>query len=302
MWTYLDDANITSKSCDLCWEETDITPYASWDGRNSYSAINIAGRFQGKPFKIQNKPFNLADQKCMLQCKKGYWSNWDKGSALINAVNPEHDQRCTSDNCKTFISAQNAGYCDACWPAAEVNTYETWIGKSSYSQVQIAGKDASGPFLKHVATNSCQLQCDTGYWSYFNSNASGSTDPLDQRCTWDNCKGWNHHEFFWLQSYDDLNLLKSHTTDILSEFEPADAWQLPDTYDDGTGPTVLTHHLTRFRITGSTKKSTLEGWYSNSDYALWEISPDGTVCWNLLYEDKFKRGHIEIESGTNAIQ
>jgi hypothetical protein len=51
----------------------------------------------------------LENDQCTLQCASHHWANL--GTALIAGTDPHLDQRCTSDNCKTFDTAQNPKLC-----------------------------------------------------------------------------------------------------------------------------------------------------------------------------------------------
>lgn len=93
-----------AKSCNACWTHADISTFSTWDGRGSYLESEVAGRDSSESFRLETA-------QCILQCATGYWANWDTGSTLISAANPELDQRCTSDNCRTFDVTQQAKHC-----------------------------------------------------------------------------------------------------------------------------------------------------------------------------------------------
>jgi hypothetical protein len=89
--------------CTECWDQPDMTTYSTWIGRGSYVKTEVTHRLLLEPFK-------LTDSICVLQCTAGSWSNFNKID-LISTGDPARDQRCTSDNCKTFNVAQDAKHC-----------------------------------------------------------------------------------------------------------------------------------------------------------------------------------------------
>jgi hypothetical protein len=129
----------------------------------------------------------LDNDQCTLQCATSYWANL--GTALIASTDPHLDQRCSSDNCKTFDAGQNPKYCLTCWTQADMATYSTWLGKQTYAETEVAGRVLAQPF--NLENNTCLLTCTTGYWANWGTGGHliDSTDPAwDQRCTSDNCK------------------------------------------------------------------------------------------------------------------
>ena len=70
-----------------------MTIYSGWLGKGSYTDAEVSGRNVETPFELES-------DVCLLKCVPGYWENY--GTGLISATDPARDQRCTSDNCKTF--------------------------------------------------------------------------------------------------------------------------------------------------------------------------------------------------------
>jgi hypothetical protein len=70
-WNYnANDSTITAKTCNECWQDSDINPYTSWDAAYSYYEQEVVGRDIRNAFKI-----NTSLSNCELQCSLGYWSN-----------------------------------------------------------------------------------------------------------------------------------------------------------------------------------------------------------------------------------
>jgi hypothetical protein len=98
------DAAQSPKHCTECWDQPDMATYSLWLGKGSYLTTEISGRVLAQPFLLENN-------MCTLQCDTGYWSNLNSSSVLINMAEPAPDQRCSSDNCKTFDVTQQAKHC-----------------------------------------------------------------------------------------------------------------------------------------------------------------------------------------------
>jgi hypothetical protein len=183
-WDYASNLDAhTSEVCTACWDTADMSTYASWDGRTSYTEQEVAGRLSPVPFY-----HDPTTKQCNLQCSTGYWSN--SGSAYNTAADV-WDQRCTWDNCKhwDYNSSVDAKSCSACWSNSDISTYSGWDARGSYRESEVSGRDLSLPFLHD--DNMCILQCAAGYWANWGTAADliSATDPeLDQRCTSDNCK------------------------------------------------------------------------------------------------------------------
>ena len=129
----------------------------------------------------------LENDQCTLQCATSYWANLT--TALIANTDPHLDQRCTSDNCKTFDTAISPKHCMTCWTQADIATYSTWLGKQTYAETEVTGRLEALPFK--LENNICLLTCATGYWANWGTgdHLIHSTDPAwDQRCSSDNCK------------------------------------------------------------------------------------------------------------------
>ena len=110
-----------------------MASYNTWLGKQTYAETEVTGRLAAAPFTLES-------HTCLLTCDTGYWSNWGTGSALIDATDPELDQRCTSDNCRKFDVTQSAKHCTECWDTADMATYSAWIGRGSYTEAEVAGR------------------------------------------------------------------------------------------------------------------------------------------------------------------
>jgi hypothetical protein len=183
--------------CTECWNTDDMATYNIWIGRGSYTETEVTHRLLLEPFK-------LTSNICVLQCTAGSWSNYNK-TGLISAGDPARDQRCSSDNCKTFEVTQHAKHCKTCWTQADMATFSTWIGRGSNTEAEITGRYIDVPFL--LENNQCTLQCATGHWANLGTALIANTDPhLHQRCSSDNCKTFDtaispkHCKTCWTQA------------------------------------------------------------------------------------------------------
>ena len=110
---------------------------------------------------------------CALQCDTGYWSNLNSSSTLINLVEPAPDQRCSSDNCKTFNYNHSPDDCITCWNETDMNVYSAWFARASYKEAGVSGRLQAEPFK--LNTDHCQLQCGAGFWSNYGTSLIGTT-------------------------------------------------------------------------------------------------------------------------------
>jgi hypothetical protein len=65
-----------------------------------------------------------------------------------------------------------------------------WRGSDTYTQQEHLHKRGIQPWL--LDGTECVLHCKDGYWSNEDSAHNKAADPLDQRCTSDNCKDWDY--------------------------------------------------------------------------------------------------------------
>jgi hypothetical protein len=179
---------LNSDTCTLCWKDTDLDPYETWDGRETYTKQEVR-------YRDTTESWNLVESECHLQCTTNYWSNW--GSTWNSASGNVRDQRCSSNNCKmwaygTADSALTADTCTVCWAETDI-TGGSWDARPSYSEREISGRFLFTPFILNHTTAKCELQCRTGYWSNQNS-WDPPADVWNQRCTSNNCKTWKYNE------------------------------------------------------------------------------------------------------------
>jgi len=92
-------------------------------------------------------------------------------------------QRCSFNNCKDWESndgTKAAESCKSCFDEKEVNYYDLWKGKASYSEEALMGRNDNVPF--RLKDEQCLLQCDLNkdwwvdwnYWSYPKIHISNS--------------------------------------------------------------------------------------------------------------------------------
>jgi hypothetical protein len=106
-------------------------------------------------------------------------------TALIANTDPHLDQRCTSDNCKTFDTAISPKHCKTCWDTADaITNYNSWPARLTYTGSELVGVLQANPFELDGAAHTCVLQCKAGYYR------PPYSDPLLQECLIcsDNCK------------------------------------------------------------------------------------------------------------------
>jgi hypothetical protein len=179
----------TGEECTVCWDDDDIKVYNKWMGRSSYFEEETRNRLASQPFSL-----NSMTKKCELQCATNHWSNWK--SQYKSAGNDQYDQRCTSDNCKTWDYAansavKNASTCTLCWDQPDMlSDYSVWDARGSYYLEEVRYSLTSMPF--RLSDDQCGLQCATGYWSNWKSQHTPSQTVWNQRCTSDNCKAWDY--------------------------------------------------------------------------------------------------------------
>jgi hypothetical protein len=133
----------TTRHCKSCWSKDDMSPYTDWDARQSYTEQAVWFRELDLPWVL-----NPSTSRCELQCRTGYWSNWE--SKQYPAAD-DYDQRCTSNNCKkwpwgTADSAKTGDTCDECWDHADITDYDNWDAKASYPIETVRYRLASKPF------------------------------------------------------------------------------------------------------------------------------------------------------------
>ena len=173
-----DDVLIGPETCLECWQEAQIVPYTSWDGRASYTTHEVEGRDNTEPWTLDTE-----SSICKINCKEPYWVDYTDA----------WDQRCISDNCKTFNHASGsdiATRCTSCFAVIDMVPFSGFPAFRSYFEQEIIPHDTAEPWT--LVGNICRLNCAAGYWSNFNSKAHVKLDLFDQRCTSDNCKAWGH--------------------------------------------------------------------------------------------------------------
>jgi hypothetical protein len=82
------------------------------------------------------------------------------------------------------------------------------------------------------------LGCLPGYWSNYKSGNYPAQDGNDQRCTYSNCKNWDHYSFaskIWDQSWthasnEELNVLESNNKKYMISFELDNQLLVPSAY------------------------------------------------------------------------
>jgi hypothetical protein len=234
-----------SKHCTQCWSGSDVDNYPSWDGKGPFSEEDIKGRDPETPFVLNS------DGVCELQCKPGWWTNWD---STVNAVTDPHAQKCTYDNCKSYDSGAtdaSSDNCKTCWSRNDVDNPK-WAGRHSYTKAEISSEKAHGePFILEIdpqtGKGQCVLKCKGTYWSNHKSGSGKAVDMNDQRCTYSNCKAWDHesptgYSWFCTACWDKSDLAradwqaKSTYTEL--ELEGVDLEQ-PFVLDKITGECIL---------------------------------------------------------------
>jgi hypothetical protein len=162
----------------------------------------------------------------------------------------------------------------------------------------MVGRLTTEPFS--LVSNQCKLNCATGYWSNWQSNYNPSVDPLDQRCTYDNCKNWNYDEYFWTDIDQQLQYLYTHNFDIFRDFDTTQLWTWNGLYTSTDSSTSsITDVFNKIIIRPNTKIVTLEGLYNNNDLSIWRFYSNGTLCWYLENTSKYYQGHIQKASNNN---
>ena len=191
-WNYMELHDTRdSKHCTHCWSGADVDDYASWDGKGPFSEVDIEGRDPETPFALNS------DGVCELQCKPGWWTNWN---STVGAITDPHAQKCTYDNCKSYDSDAadaSSDNCKTCWSRDDVG-HDEWAGRNSYSVHEIAADTDQNSELFGLEINpttkkgQCVLKCKSSWWSNHESGSGKAIDMNDQRCTYKNCKAWAH--------------------------------------------------------------------------------------------------------------
>ena len=73
-----------------------------------------------------------------------------------------------------------------------MNPHSAWHANYSYFEQEMIGVLQSQPFLWDSVDKHCELQCEDQYWTNWTSTHAPAADVLDQRCTYNNCKGWQY--------------------------------------------------------------------------------------------------------------
>jgi hypothetical protein len=186
-WDYSDaDVTKTADKCIECWSKAQVDAYSTWPGNGSFTTQEI--EYRADPPFILNPTTN----RCDIQCINHYWSNKD-----IVIGNDGNDQRCTYNNCKSWIHGPPAvgdtsKNCLTCWVYADMNPHGSWHANYSYFEQEMIGVLQTQPFLWDSVDKHCELQCEDQYWTNWASTYAPAADVLDQRCTYNNCKGWQY--------------------------------------------------------------------------------------------------------------
>jgi hypothetical protein len=135
MWANPDD-------CIKCWSKEDIELDEKWIGRVSYAERNIEARDIEVPFEL-----DIANKRCRLNCKQGFWSNLESTN---NKAANANAQICSSDNCKSWghhSIDSRIEVCTACWDKTDLAVYENFDGRGSYTVMALSGRDVENPFV-----------------------------------------------------------------------------------------------------------------------------------------------------------
>jgi hypothetical protein len=201
------------KTCTQCWVKADLQDWDKWPARASYPRRIFYATDEAKPFE-------LSGDECTLKCKTGFHLEYDDR-------NPDQrlSQSCVYDGCLTSdIFGYTPGedpvttsfICTSCWTPESIND-ASWSGKNVYLKIRVEGRDPNVPFIVDTKSEFCALQCDQGYWSNLNSEILKAPTPLDQMCTYDNCKGFN-------DTSQSLNTINSKTCTSCWTAADVDDW------------------------------------------------------------------------------
>jgi hypothetical protein len=277
-----------SKHCTQCWSGSDVDKYPNWDGKGPFSQVDIKGRDPETPFVLNS------DGVCELQCKPGWWTNWD---STVNAVTDQHAQKCTYDNCKSFDSEAtdaSSDNCETCWSRDDVDNPE-WAGRHSYTKAEIISGMADGePFIFEIDSTGkgqCVLNCKPEYWSNHASGSGKAVDMNDQRCTYKNCKAWDHESPTGYSSFCTACWDKSDLARV--------DWQAKDTYTDLDLEGVdLEQPFVLDEITGVCILQCKSGYWSNYKSIRYPSDdPSGQRCYSNNCRDF---NYLQNNSGNNS--
>ena len=235
-WQY-DDIVSTPKleatTCNECWTDEDIK-LLLWDGKPSYPKDNTQFRLPEESFKLDTN-----SNKCILQCKAGYWSNY-------NSEIDANVQYCSSDNCKNWTYGGNLMdgqelRCIECWTKADLDSWETWLPRHTYKESSLAGRNIDEPFFHNQVDKACDLKCNDDHWINLKNHYVNTDDTVpelainekDTRCTHLNCKQFNYKETYWTNIYYSLKDIQ----DCNSQYIIAD--KITSGYIDWTGKAIF---------------------------------------------------------------
>ena len=125
-------------------------------------------------------------------------------------------------------------------------TYNTWIGRGSYTFHEFSGRVVALPFK--LENNMCLLQCDAGYWPNLATTdhlISPTDAPSDQRCTSDNSLVYPRNA---LVLHPSGQIILPLTSTILALYKSASslATQPSAITDLFTSRTILAHEKINF--------------------------------------------------------
>jgi hypothetical protein len=172
------------KVCTACWTKEDVSDWDNWPARASYPRRIFYATDDETPFETHG-------DECRLKCRTGYHLEYDDRN-----TDQRLSQLCVYDGCLTWdIFGYTVGedpsatsiICTSCWTPESVDD-DSWSGASVYLKIRIEGRNPSVPFIVDTKSEFCALQCDKGYWSNLYSEILKAPTPLDQKCTFNNCK------------------------------------------------------------------------------------------------------------------
>jgi hypothetical protein len=92
-----EDSNLDFRKCGKCWGMDDLKNWDTWVGKGSMPIqLFNSGVEKGDPYTLNDDL-----QSCVLNCKTGFWSNWDSNH---DSTSDPNAQRCTHNNCKAWDS------------------------------------------------------------------------------------------------------------------------------------------------------------------------------------------------------
>jgi hypothetical protein len=133
-----------------------------------------------------------SSQRCELQCEKGYYTDWQ------NSTDPLK-QRCVSAFCRTPV-LDDLRKCDTCFDRSEMQSYNDWVGKDSFTYINFQGLRQTRHFVHDLETQHCHMNPGDGYYLDWDKTTSTQNQKCE-KCHL-NCKHCRGKDDYCIKCHD----------------------------------------------------------------------------------------------------